>query len=279
MTRQFLANLKELYWEGKNRKSIIGTLFMPLVLSLLVFIAVNEMMFQSFMNTKVSLFIFSIALIWIGIFNSITAICSIRAKIKVQYIQGMRISSFIFANVVYQFFKCVIQACVVSILFLAWGNWQWEAFPNAGVFFSPKIEFAITILMTIFSADMLGIMISSYCGDSVKAMTVMPVFLVIQMIFSNALFRLPEVNILNVHDILREIVSRSTISRWSIDALGTISNLSNMVDFIPAEAPDILFTYDLNHLFTCMEAMLIIATVCILIATMRLSRIKKESLF
>lgn len=217
MIKQFRANLLEIKYEFLNRNGWIGVVFSPIILMTVVIIAIKDLLYESFSSTTIGLFTVSITLVCIGIFNSITIICSIRAKIKVQYIQGMSIKSFVWANVVFQFCKSLIQALIACSLFVKLGMLCCNNFPNNGLNLPLYIEFYIIIFLTIFAADMLGMLISAWSKDTVFAMTLMPGFLVFEMVFSNALFPLPDFG----NNILGELTSLS-ICKWSTSLLGRV---------------------------------------------------------
>ena len=139
-------------------------------------------------TTKGALAITCIAL-WNGFFNSIQVVCRERSIIKREHRSGMHITSYIFAHMVYQAFLCIIQTITTMIAFAMTGI----AFKDTGVInTSFVIDFAITIFLITYAADMLSLFISCLARNTTSAMTVMPLVLMVQLIFSGSLFGLPE---------------------------------------------------------------------------------------
>lgn len=130
-------------------------------------------------------FIIICACIWIGIFNSITLICKERDIIKHEYRGGMNLSSYMFAHMLFQGIISLIQAVIFSsILFLFYGSDIAEfptTFNNDILRF---ISYFLTIFLTIYSADALGLFISSIVKNVEQAMTVMPFVILLQFLFS-----------------------------------------------------------------------------------------------
>lgn len=79
------------------------------IIAALVASVVGENMFTTYESTKSGFFTIVSACIWIGIFNSVQSICKEHEIIRSEYRQGMRLSSYIFANVGWQFLLCLIR--------------------------------------------------------------------------------------------------------------------------------------------------------------------------
>lgn len=271
MNKQFVANFIELKDEYFNRKSWKGTIITPLFLTIIVMISIQDFLFESFSSTTIGLFVISISMVWIGIFNSITSICSIRPKIKIQHNSGMSIGSFLWANVAFQFLQCIIQAMIVCVLVINIGMYVCDNFPEQGMIVSLYFEYFIIILCTIFAGDLLGILISSFSKNTVKAMTIMPLFLVIEMVFSNVLFKLPTF----ANNLLGKLTS-ITICKWSTSLLGIVSNLESMNDYFSSEAPSLVYTYSYDNLIYCLIIIFVHILMYLIISLLRLYFIKNE---
>lgn len=138
-------------------------------------------------TSKGALALMSVAL-WNGFFNSIQVVCRERNIIKREHRSGMHISSYIFAHMVYQGFLCALQTVTSIVVFL----YMDLKFPSDGVvsgYF--LIDFAITIFLITYAADMLSLLLSCIVKSTTAAMTVMPLVLMIQLIFSGSMFSLP----------------------------------------------------------------------------------------
>lgn len=166
-------------------------------------------------------FIIVCACIWIGMFNSITLICRERDIIKHEYRGGMNLSSYMFAHMLFQGIISLIQTVIFSsILFLFYGSKIAEfptTFDNDILRF---ISYFLTIFLTIYSADALGLFISSIVKNVEQAMTVMPFVILLQFLFSG---NLPL-------DGLLKFLSFLTVSRYGYDALLGLANTNSNSD-------------------------------------------------
>ncbi len=139
-------------------------------------------------TTKGALALMSVAL-WNGFFNSIQVVCRERSIIKREHRSGMHISSYIFAHMVYQLFICVIQTVTTLLVFM----YMDVKFPSDGVvsdYF--LLDMFVTLLLVTYSADMLSLFLSSIVKSTTAAMTIMPLVLMVQLIFSGCMFSLPK---------------------------------------------------------------------------------------
>lgn len=274
LINQFKANFYELWYESYNRRIIKSMIRTSLVLSLVVFFAINDLIFVTYGSTKISFFIITIALLWIGIFNSIDYVCSIKPKLKVQNIQGMSMISFVIAYILFQLIICIIQTLLFFSIYFFWSILFSNNFPQNGIMCNIYIEYMIVIFLIIFSADILGFLVSSFAEDTTMAMKIMPAVLVFEMIFSNSLFELPKA----FYNIAGWI-STLTISRWGIDAFGSISNVEIMLDYSKDVYPGILFTHTFHHFEVCCLAIIIISIIAIVISCFLLNSLRKKAIF
>ena len=184
------------------------------IISFLVSMVVGEKMFTTYESTKSGFFSFACASIWIGIFNSIQTICKEHEIIRADYRSGMKISSFVTANVVWQLAICLVQSAIMVFVSLVFVNYH----GNGIIFENSMIEYFTTIFLITFGSDIMGLMISSISGNPTTAMTIMPFVLIIQLIMSGVLFEI---------DGWAEKVAYFTFSKWGMSAFGSIADLNN----------------------------------------------------
>ncbi|MBO5559095.1 ABC transporter permease [Ruminococcus sp.] len=209
-TRVYFNKIRRIAFKEKFWKFII----FALIISFIVAAVVGEDMFTTYESTKSGFFSMASAAIWIGIFNSIQNICKEHEIIRAEYRTGMKLSSYITANVLWQFIICLIQSCIilsVSLIFIDYND-------NGIIIGSAVIEYFITILLMTFGADIMGIMISSISGSPTTAMTIMPFVLILQLIMSGVLFDLSGWS---------EKISYITFSKWGMSAFGSIADLNS----------------------------------------------------
>lgn len=209
-TRVYFHKIIRIAFKEKFWKFIV----FALIISLIVSAVVGEKMFTTYESTKSGFFSIASASIWIGIFNSIQNICKEHEIIRAEYRSGMRISSYITANVLWQFVICFIQSCILLIVSLIFIDYN-----SDGIVLGHALtEYFITILLMTFGADIMGIMISSIAGTPTTAMTIMPFVLILQLIMSGVLFDL---------DGWSEKISYITFSKWGMSAFGSIADLNS----------------------------------------------------
>ena len=183
------------------------------IIAALVASVVGENMFTTYESTKSGFFTIVSACIWIGIFNSVQSICKEHEIIRSEYRQGMRLSSYIFANVGWQFLLCLIQSCVIFGVCLVFIDFNTE-----GIITSAYVEYFITIFLLTFGSAIMGIMLSSIAGNPTTAMTIMPFVLILQLIMSGVLFELSGMS---------KKIAYITFSKWGMSAFGSIADLNN----------------------------------------------------
>lgn len=127
-------------------------------------------------NISQTSFIIICACIWIGLFNSITLICKERDIIKHEYRSGMKLSAYITAHMLFQALVSFIEALIVTITIKFFYSSSIESFAVVAYF--------LTIFLTIYAADALGILLSSLVKNVKQAMMVMPFMLLLQFLFS-----------------------------------------------------------------------------------------------
>ncbi len=231
----FRINMREKSWKY---------LIFALIISMLVALIVGPDMFGNFDTTNSGFFTLASACIWIGIFNSIQSICKEHEIIRAEYRQGLRISSYVFAHLLWQALLCLAQTIIIFVVCCIWMRFD----KSAHLLISAYVENFITIYMLTFSAAVLGLMISAISGTPTTAMTIMPFVLIIQLIMSGVLFILSGAS---------EVFSYFTLSRWGMAAFGCEADLFHMPTGVQQVEP--LFNNPMNSDFYKPEAIRLFA--------------------
>lgn len=235
------------------------------IISMLIVMVVGDNMFVYGLDTESGCFSIISACIWIGIFNSIQAICKERDIIKREYRSGMHISSYILARACYEFIICFIQAIIVLGICLVFLE-----FPQKGLITgSIMVDTFIIFFIVLLSSDYLGIAVSSIVKSAATAMTVMPFVLIVQLVLSGVLFDLKG----NM-----ALVANFTISKWGMEALGSIANIDglpyNILGWImpPREA----YSYESGHVITAGEIIIGFALLYLIIGIVSLKFVDRD---
>ncbi|MBR3310635.1 MAG: ABC transporter permease [Solobacterium sp.] len=153
----------------------------------MVTFAVGANMFKTQEGTVGGCFSLVCVCLWNGFFNSIQVICRERPIIKREHRAGMHITSYIGAHMIYQAILCMIQTGII-ILICRIANIR---FPETGaVTGNFTVDFAVSLFLITYAADMISMTISCFVKNTTAAMTVMPFMLMFELIFSGELIYL-----------------------------------------------------------------------------------------
>lgn len=197
------------------------------IIALIVGVVVSEDMFSNFERTKSGFFTLASACIWLGIFNSIQSICKEHDIIRSEYRQGMKLSSYISANILWQVVLCMVQSVIIFVVCIVFGFFGEEI--GDGVVVNAYVEYFITIFLLTFGSAVLGIMVSSISGNPTTAMTIMPFVLILQLIMCGVLFELTGFS---------EVVANITYSKWGMSAFASTADLNSIEHIMEQKLPD-----------------------------------------
>lgn len=154
--------------------------------------------------------------IWNGCFNSIQVVCRERDVVKREHRDGMHISSYILAHVIYQGFLCLCQVIITIIVCRFAGL----SFPDQGLVFGNFfVDFGITLFLITYASDMMALMLSSVVRNTTSAMTVMPFVLIFELLFSGSMFELSG---------FAQSITNVSVAKWGINALASLANYNNL---------------------------------------------------
>ena len=273
---------------GEKRNLIISLLFPFLAAIITVWIA-GKNMFTTYEATKSACFILVCAAIWGGLFNSIQSLVKERENIKRDYVSGaLRIECYMGSRAIIQFVLCLVQSFVLSMSLPAVEWVHGNNMPSSGLFGGPvMLEFYITLFLIMYASDALGLLISSIVKKEELASKLAPYILIAQLLFSGVLFELKGA---------ASSLSSVMISRWGMEALGSISKLNNadttiyyeLVDSGAQACPcgileslhypefDSAFKSSSGHLATVFFIMLLFVVVPLVVANIMLHRVKND---
>lgn len=260
---------------GEMRNLIISLLF-PLIAAAVTIWIAGENMFVNCESTKSACFILVCAAIWGGLFNSIQVIVKERDNVKRDYVSGaLRIGCFTASRAILQLGLCAIQSAVLCLSFIGIREAYGNEIPEEGLIFSSAmLEYYITVFLIMYAADTMGLMISCFVKSEQLASQLSPYILIVQLLFSGVLFPMEGA---------ASNVSALMLSRWGMEALGSISNLNDLplrlqeeYPMIPHEA-DNAFSYTAEHLQEVWLILLVFVVVPLIIGTICLYGVKKDS--
>ena len=141
-------------------------------------------------------------------------ICKERNILKREYMTGLHLSSYLLAKLLVLGLVCAVQSVLlVGVFALLVG------LPESGIFISPLLELLITTFLTALAATSMGLFVSSLFRNADRAMTVAPLLLMPQILFSGLVFDLSGST---------EIISWFATCRWAMEGYGTTANLNEL---------------------------------------------------
>lgn len=165
---------------------------------------------------------FTMASMWLGLFNTIQEIVKERDMLKKEYMSGLNFASYIVSKIIVVAFLCLYQAisCVSIVYF------HLDPRPEDVLITNTLIGFIINFFLITFSTSIIGLLISSLVNSPKTTLILSPLYMMVQMLFSGMF--VPFVN-------LTRKVSYFTTGRWGYESFGTISNLTKYGVLEPSE--------------------------------------------
>jgi len=175
--------------------------------------------------TKSLLFALACAALWVGIMNSIQEICKERVILRREYMTGLRLGAYIISKLFVMGLICIMQSALLTGVFV------WRVGCTDGIILPGIAEMYIITFLTAFSATAMGLFVSALFKNADRAMTVAPILLLPQLLFSGIIFKLEEVT---------ETISYAIICRFSMQAYGVSADINSMESKVKSELADLV---------------------------------------
>lgn len=251
-----------------DKQRLLLLLMQAPLLSVLISFVANGTQFEQYEMTKSLLFALSCSAFWVGMLNAIQEICKERTILKREYMTGLSLSTYLFSKITVLGLLCLIQSALVVGVFSVM-----VGLPEKGILTNPFFEMLITTFITAVSSTAMGLFVSSLFTNADRAMTVAPILLMPQILFSGLIFKLSDAT---------EIISWIAVCRWSMEGYGTTANLNDLPLRLQQEGLPIsheaesFFEFTSSHLLASWGILVIYAIVFLLFARIVLSKIGKE---
>ena len=160
---------------------------MAAIIAAAVVFVVGGNLFVTQEGTMMGSFALVCVCLWNGFFNSIQVVCRERAIVKREHRAGLHMSSYVAAQVIYQFLLCVAQTVILLLVCRV----AKVALPAQGTI-TPwgVLDLGISLLLVTFASDMMALAVSCMMKNTTAAMTVMPFMLIFQLLLSGGFFQL-----------------------------------------------------------------------------------------
>lgn len=236
--------LSKRYWEllKNDKQRMLLLLVQAPLLAILIYLVSDGKQFEEYEMTKAVLFALSCCAFWIGILNSIQEICKERVILKREHLTGLKITSYICSKFVVLGGLCLVQSLLLIGVFSGL-----VGITSYGTTTHAFIKMLITTFMTSLSATAMGLFVSSLFKNADRAMTVAPILLMPQILFSGLVFKLSGIS---------KSISIFVNCRWAMEGYGTIANLNKLTLKMQETVPTLqheaesFFTYTRAHLIT-----------------------------
>ena len=253
---------------ANDTQRLILLLVQAPLLAALISLVANGKQFEQYEMTKSLLFALSCSAFWVGMLNSIQEICKERTILKREYMTGLSLTSYLLSKISVLGFLCLIQSAMITGVF-----GLMVGLPEEGVITQPFLELVMTTFLTALTSSAMGLFVSSLFSNADRAMTVAPILLMPQILFSGLIFKLSGAT---------EIISWFAVCRWSMEGYGTTANLNDLPlklqqegIMLPHEAEN-FFDFTTSHLLSVWAILLLFMVIFLILARIVLSGIDNK---
>ncbi len=240
------------------------------ILALLISLVADGQQFEQFEMTKSLLFALSCSAFWIGMLNAIQEVCKERNIMKREYMTGLSLWPYISSKIIVLGGLCLIQSVLVVGVFGAT-----VGLPEKGLMMGAFAELLITAFLTAISSAAMGLFVSSLFNNADRAMTVAPILLMPQILFSGLIFNLEGAT---------EYISWFAVCRWSMEGLGTTANLTDLplalqqkgLPVAHTESSLNFFEFTNEHMLKCWAILVLFTVGFLVLSKLVLSKVGKE---
>jgi len=246
---------------GRDRLNAIFLLLQaPLVALLLSAVSTPQALKPAgALDAEKVLFILACAAVWLGIVNSTKVIVAEQDIYQRERLYGLGAVPYVLSKIAVLGVIGLIQMALL-VFFIG----MVLLLPYKGLIAPIQIEYFITLGLTVVAGQALGLLISALARTTDLANTLMFLLLITQVIFSGLLFDPTG---------LARIPAALTISRWSLQALGSSSDLNRLLlGVMPGYDWNAAYSADIIHLLGCWAALLLYAGGCVGLACWRQGR-------
>ncbi|MDR0999521.1 MAG: ATP-binding cassette domain-containing protein [Clostridiales bacterium] len=206
-------------------------------------------------ETKAFLFSLACAAFWLGMLNAVQEICKERDIFRRERMAVLKLAPYLMSKLAVLGAFCLFQSyMLVMVCMMYLGKFPTNdlgVYPFGGMFF--------TTFLCAFSASALGLAISAASPNADRAMTLAPVVLMPQILFSGVAFELEGVT---------TFISNLIHCKWAIQGYAVLCDLNEYGDNADSTSVtylDAAFDHTWNNLGWSWGAMVIITLVCLTI--------------
>ena len=287
--RQFaILTLRYLRLLFADRRNLLILLMQAPIIGVVILLAAraNALQTPTSSNGRLVLFLLSVIGVWFGVLNSVREVTKESKIYRRERLANLRIGAYLGSKVAVLAGLCLIQSLVLLAVLALRVDFS-PAFtaitPDGFVDLirAPPLGLwgaaLLTVFLTALSGVGLGLLISTVVSSSDKAMSVVPLALIPQLVFAMALMPLPAA---------LAPVSYVTGARWGMEALGSIAHLLEPRDMTTCAVPGDVFSCEVyatvdydpgsGHILAVWAVLLGYTLVCLLLTAWSLQRLDRR---
>jgi ABC transport system ATP-binding/permease protein len=275
---------------GDRRTLMILLMQAPIIAGILLLVAKEDAL-QNVESShgRLVLFLLALVAVWFGILNSAREITKEAAIYRRERLASLRIGPYVLSKVFVLALLCLLQSVVLLAILAIKVDFTAEVveFTKGGPIHHLRGEFlgpfgfvlglGITTFLTSMTGLGLGLLLSSAASTSDRAMSIIPLALVPQIVFALALMPLPTAG---------AWISYITSSRYAMEGFGSLGRLPIPRDYSNCEIPgnprscavypSVSYDPGTEHILTQWGILAAYAVVCLLLTTYVLARRDRE---
>ena len=247
-----------------NNKFMLILLFgQAILMAICICIATEKESMLNPVMAAMNCIAFTLASMWLGLFNTIQEIVKERDMLKKEYMSGLNFASYIVSKIIVVAFLCLYQAIAcVSIVYF-----HLKPRPDDVLLTNTLVGLITNFFLITFSTSIIGLFISSLVKDTKTTLILSPLYMMVQMLFSGMF--VPFVNV-------TKKISYFTSGRWGYESFGTISNLTKYGVLEPSES---FFKFSEPHILSVWIILVIISLLFLVlsICAIRITILNKKN--
>ena len=271
-----------------DRRNLIILLMQAPIIGVVILLAAraNALQTPTSSNGRLVLFLLAVIGVWFGVLNSVREVTKEAKIYRRERLANLRIGAYLGSKLAVLAGLCVIQSVVLLAVIALRVDFT-AAFtaltPDGFVDLvrTPPLGLwggaLLTVFLTTLSGVGLGLLISTVVSTSDKAMSVVPLALIPQLVFALALMPLP---------VALAPLSYVTGARWGMEALGSITYLLEPRDMTTCTLPGDPFSCEVyatvnydpswGHVFAVWGVLIAYTVICLLLTAWSLRRLERQ---
>lgn len=214
--------------------------------------------YSNYDDTKAIMFSIGCASIWLGLLNSVQEICKEKVILQKEHMANLKLSAYLLSKFIVQGIFAFIQAVLLVTIFQ-----KIVGSSDYSILISSYGDMLLISFLSILAAAATGLFISSLVKNSGIAMSLIPLILVPQLLFSGMLFKLEGIT---------DFISNFVLCRWTVEGLGTTVNLNELTHIVQtinpmAEIePENYFTFTEEHMLQVIGVILLMTVILMIVS-------------